>query len=318
MTPLEIRQLPNAGAEILGCDLAELTVGDANQLEAAFAAFGLLVFRDQVIAPEDLAGFASRWGTAVVPGEAGDDVSVVQRSASVGDEPGVWYGGNSFSEKPDLGMVVFVPQGSGSVPDEISFASLASAFDALSGPTCRALEGLRATHKSSDGSEFAHPLVIRHPVSGKSSIYTNPAYAMSVEGMAEGAGLQLLNELIDHCQRDEFVVTVDWEPGTVILWDNRALWHFDRSEPTDASNILRVRIEGTALKPAVRPDKSDPSLTQRAGATLAGGIITAAMTGIAEVIEPERARQDIEIVSEAPDREPLDDTLDFGGLPPLD
>ena len=79
-----------------------------------------------------------------------------------------------------------------------------------------------------------------------------------------------------------------------------------------------MEIAGTALTPAVPQDPADPSLVQRAGATLAGGIITAAMTGIAEVIEPERARPDVEIVAEAPDREPLDDGLDFGGLPPLE
>ena len=43
------------------------------------------------------------------------------------------------------------------------------------------------------------------------------------------------------------------------------------------------------------------------------------MTGIAEVIHPERVKQDIEIVSEAPDPDPEDGPeLDFGELPPLD
>ena len=135
--------------------------------------------------------------------------------------------------------------------------------------------------------------------------------------MGESAGIALLNELFEHGQRDECVVNVEWEPGTVILWDSRSMWRFDPLE-TDASLFVRTGIAGVELKAAVPADSADPSLVQRAGATLAGGIITAAMTGIAEVIEPERARPDVEIVSEAPEREPLDGGFDFGDLPPLD
>lgn len=306
MAPPDIRPFPNVGAEIFDCDLSRLTVGDGDQLEAAFAAFGLLVFRNQIVSADDLERFAERWGKTTL------DIS-----ASVGDHPGVWFGGDSYSPVPELGMMVHVPGGVDVMPDDLAFASLTDAFETLAGPTARALEGLTGIHRSPTGDEVSHPLVIRHPVSGKSSIYTNPMSAIGVDGLEEQAALQLLNELFDHCQSEEFVTKVDWQPGTVMLWDNRALWQFDHGGVL-RGEAQRVRIAGTKLTPAVRPDKSDPSLVQRAGATLAGGIITAAMSGIAEVLEPERLRQDIEIVSEAPDREPIDDGLDFGGLPPLD
>ena len=134
--------------------------------------------------------------------------------------------------------------------------------------------------------------------------------------MEERPGLALLNQLYEHCQLPEFTTTIDWELGMVVLWDNRSVWRFS-DEPQSSLTIHRVTIAGSPLRPWIDPEKKTPSLTERAGATLAGGILTAAMTGIAEVFDPERIKQDIEIVSEAPEREPLTD-LDFGGLPPLD
>lgn len=293
--------MEGAGAEVLGCDLASMSVGDADQIAAAFASFGLLVFREQLLDENDVVRAGQHFG----------DSSLGSGSALLGQ----WHAGNSGAQIPPLGTVTALRNRS-DCPD-VRFASTYRAFDTLSTTTQRALEGLHGEHSTPSGTTRRHPLVIRHPLSGRKTMYVNPSTTTNVEGMGEDAGIALLNELFEHGQRDEFVVSVPWEPGTVIVWDSRALWRFD-SIDADPSAFVTVDIAGSELKAAVPADTTDPSLVQRAGMTLAGGIITAAMTGIAEVIEPERARPDVEIVSEAPDREPLDDGFDFGDLPPLD
>lgn len=342
MTPLEVRQLDGLGAEILGADLASITVGDWNQIEAAFAAFGLLVFRDQLLTEQEHVDFARRWGAIELPrsGRHGVFAEVAvspEAEANKPAEQGLWHADQSYRASPPLGSVEAVhnlPAGGATT----MFASMYSSFDALSSGTQRALEALSAVHTlrlesrdrpslddctwfdsrdPADQAESAtHPIVIHHPVSGRKALFVNPTFTTRIEEIDEREGLGLLNQLYEHCQQPEFTTTVEWEPGTVAIWDNRAVWHFN---PTAAERpfMHRVTIAGTELKPAISPDKSDPSFAQKAGATLAGGILTAAMTGIAEVIDPERVKQDIEIVSEAPEREDLPD-LGFGELPPLD
>ena len=303
MTPLEIVALEPAGAEVFGADLSDQGVAESDQIAAAFAAFGLLVFRSQMLGEQELFAFASRFGSA----------SISQRTGV----PGQWHAGNTGQRQPILGTLSAL-RGQHDIPDT-RFASTDIAFGYLGSSTRRALEGLHGHHVvGNDRSDKTrHPLVIRHPLSGRKTLFVNPSSTIGVDGMGDAAGLALLNELFEHGQREECVSTISWEPGTVVLWDSRSFWRFEPSHSA-SDHLLTIEIQGVALSPAVPQDAADPSLVQRAGATLAGGIITAAMTGIAEVIEPERVRPDVEIVAEAPDREPLDDGFDFGDLPPLD
>ena len=343
MTSLEVRPFDGAGAEILGADITTLSVGEWHQLEAAFASFGLLVFRDQIITEHEHVEFARRWGTCLQPRAnihgVFPEIAVSPTRTVSTAERGVWHADQSYLPAPTMGSVEVVrgipPAGASTM-----FASTYSAFDTLSTGTQRALEVLTASHaKPTDAPESSgvstcswcsplasqggsasatHPIVIRHPISGRKTLFVNPTFTTSVTDMEDAAGLALLNQLYEHCQQPEFTVAVDWEPGTVMLWDDRAMLHFT-NPGVELPLTHRVTLAGTTLKPVVSQNKSDPSLTQRAGATLAGGILTAAMTGIAEVIHPERVKQDIEIVSEAPDSDPEDGPeLDFGELPPLD
>ena len=348
MTPLEIRPIEGAGAEVRYVDLTAMTVGDWNQIEAAFANYGLLIFRDQVLGETDHLDFARRWGEVNVnrfftPHPRFHEIALVVKEAADTQNIGSgWHADHSYDTEPALGSVLVARELPSRGGDTL-FASMYAAFDALSSGTQRALEALMATHSArrsfgsaaySDEASFdgrlgnaahadsmddvTHPVVIRHPISGRKALYVNPEFTTGIVGMEETEGLALLNQLYEHCQLPEFVGRCSWEPGSVALWDNRAMWHLAVNDYAGERRVMhRVTIEGCALEPAVRPDKPDPTLTQRAGRTLAGGLITAAMTGIAEVLEPERIRQDIEIVSEAPKREPLPN-LDFGNLPPLD
>lgn len=305
---MEIRPLPNAGAEVLGVDVTTLTVGDWNQIHAAFAAYGLLVFRDQILSVEDHAAFAARWGS---PENPDNYPAAGQADGELG--PGQWKSVASYLPQPPLGTVEVVRQ----IPANpvIRFASSYAAFDTLATTTQRALEALNAEHRHLNEST-THPIVIHHPVSGRKALYLNPTYTTSVIDMEEEAGLALLNQLYEHILLPDHIEAVEWEVGTAIVCDSRAMLSFARDFDDDG-RIDRTVISGGPLRPAIAPEKRDPSFAERAGATLAGGILTAAMTGIAEVIDPERKTHDIEIVSDAPDRQPITG-LAFGDLDPLD
>ena len=77
------------------------------------------------------------------------------------------------------------------------------------------------------------PLVRRHPVTAEESLYICEEKQMDyvdgpITGLAtgpDGEGARLLRELLRHATRKEFVYVHEWEPGDLLIGDNRNLLH---------------------------------------------------------------------------------------------
>jgi len=77
------------------------------------------------------------------------------------------------------------------------------------------------------------PIARFHPVTGKPALYLCESSQMDwvdgplvgLEPGPHGAGAKLLDEIMAHLTRPEFVYVHDWEAGDVLVWDNRCLVH---------------------------------------------------------------------------------------------
>ena len=77
------------------------------------------------------------------------------------------------------------------------------------------------------------PVVRRHPVTGKRSLYLCESGQMDfidgpfvgMEPGPNGAGEALLFELMTHVTWREFIYVHEWTKGDVLVWDNRCLIH---------------------------------------------------------------------------------------------
>ncbi|MBV9825979.1 MAG: TauD/TfdA family dioxygenase [Alphaproteobacteria bacterium] len=77
------------------------------------------------------------------------------------------------------------------------------------------------------------PLVRLHPVTGAPALYLCESSQMDwvdgpivgLEPGPHGDGAALLDELMTHLTRPEFVYAHEWERGDVLVWDNRCLVH---------------------------------------------------------------------------------------------
>ena len=77
------------------------------------------------------------------------------------------------------------------------------------------------------------PVVRRHPVTGKRALYLCEAGQMDwldgpFEGLApgpDGEGAELLYALMHHYTDDRFVYPHDWQPGDLVIYDNRCTVH---------------------------------------------------------------------------------------------
>lgn len=273
---------PAVGAEIGGVDLRELSELQLAELRRAFAEHGVIFLRDQELTPEQHLAFAERWGTINV-NRFFQHVDGYPRIAEVRKEPdqqrnigGAWHTDHSYDQIPALGSILYareVPTAGG----DTLFASMAAAFDALPSELKDKLLRLRAEHSSrhvfgarpdTDAEllddlkgrlgnpdlamqDAVHPVVIRHPLSGRPCLYVNGGFTLRFEGMTTEESQPLLDHLYEHARQPQFTCRFGWRVGSMAIWDNRATHHMALNDYEGQRRLMhRITIEGEALSPA--------------------------------------------------------------------
>jgi alpha-ketoglutarate-dependent taurine dioxygenase len=69
-----------------------------------------------------------------------------------------------------------------------------------------------------------HPLVRTHPETGRKALYLGN-HASHILDMPEAQGAALLDELLQHTTKPQFVYVHRWRKGDLVMWDNRCLLH---------------------------------------------------------------------------------------------
>lgn len=251
---------PHIGAVIGNVDLTrELSVEQIAEIKDAFTRFQVIFFRDQKISHEDQIRFASHFGplgqhvgknTISKP----TDNPLVRRfhydetSDRISGEN--WHSDQSCAAMPPLGSMLYLhtipPDGGG----DTMFASTYAAYDALSDRMKDYLVGLTATH---DGARVfgpgtpksSHPVIVRHPESGRRGIYVSWDFTSHIDGLPKAESDAILAFLYAHIGRSEWSCRFRWEPHSIAFWDNRcaqhkAIWDY---WPNVRSGF-RVQIEG--------------------------------------------------------------------------
>ncbi|AEW98740.1 TauD/TfdA dioxygenase family protein [Streptantibioticus cattleyicolor] len=243
---IEVETLtPVIGAEVTGIDLAEeLTEEQLGELRAAFLDHHVLVFRDQVITPEQhkrLAGHFGELRPVNPPPPEGDpyilEISTSPEAANVAGNG--WHADGTADAEPSLGSMLYITKtpepGSGG---DTLFANMHLAYAMLS-PAMRAmLDGMTAVHDGMvafQGYEVPagyvvpkneHPLVVRHPETGRKLLYVNKAYTARIPQLSADESRAVLDMLFDFIARRPVLnCRVRWRPNTLVFWDNRCVQH---------------------------------------------------------------------------------------------
>ena len=264
------------GAVISGIDLAGPLNDDAVvEIRAALNEHGVIFFRDQKLSPERHIAFAEHFGTINInrffkaaPGypQIAEVRKEPEQKTNIG---GGWHTDHSYDQIPALGSVLLareVPSRGG----DTLFASMALAYDALSPGLKTTLETLRAVHssrhvfgaKSQSAADRAgrlanaelatqdavHPVVIRHPETGRKTLYVNEGFTTHIEGWTAAESKPFLDMLYAHAQRPEFQYRFQWLDGSMAFWDNRATWHYAANDYQGERRLMhRITIDGCAL-----------------------------------------------------------------------
>jgi len=281
LTPLTIQPSNGGvGAFVEGVDLTQpLSNSLGKDLRQGLGEFGVLFFRDQNLSPEQHIGLAEQIGEIDVNRffKALEDYPTI---AEVRKEPeqeinigGGWHTDHSYDLEPALGSILVARE----LPDhggDTLFANMFAAYEALSDGLKKTLGGLKALHSTRHTfgkipktgeraeKEFAgrlgnqelatqdsvHPVVIRHPISGKKALYVNGGFTTNFEGWTIEESQPLLNYLYQHATQPEFTYRFEWQPGSIALWDNRATWHKAVNDYHGERRLMhRITIQGEAI-----------------------------------------------------------------------
>jgi len=164
-----------------------------------------------------------------------------------------WHTDQSYRRPPPDISLFFAVNPVARERGQTIFASGTLAYDALP-PALKArvdnLEGLHAQPGSGRGRGDAEagrtprpfaphersqrqPVARIHPVTGKKALYLCERSQMDwfdgpfvgMEPGPHGDGARLLDELMAHYTRPEFIYVHEWTQGDVLVWDNRCLVH---------------------------------------------------------------------------------------------
>ena len=263
------------GVEITGVQMAHLVGDDLESLKQAVFEKGVAVLRDQDLSPEQHIAFAKRWGGIDVnpffPTSSGwPEIAEVRKAETQRDNiGGGWHTDHSYDQIPAMGSILvarILPPSGG----DTLLSSMGAAYDSLSDGLKATLGTLRAVHSADHifqsggaysktdlademtGQELStravHPAVIRHPVTGRKMLYVNAGFTLHFEGWTREESLPLLQYLYKVGQREEFQCRVQWQPGSVAIWDNRATWHFAMNDYHGHARVLhRITLTGDPL-----------------------------------------------------------------------
>lgn len=95
-----------------------------------------------------------------------------------------------------------------------------------------------------------HPLVRRHPRTGRPCLYAVSGSSFGIEGMADDAAAALLDELKRHSTQARYCHTPAYRPGEVVIWDNCQILHAAPLADPDVPRTL-WRITVKEAKPTI-------------------------------------------------------------------
>ncbi len=243
---------PAVGGLVTGLNLAgPLSDAVVTRLRAAVAERHVLFFEGQTLDPAAQRTFASRFGKLhthpVYPHIDGvPEITLIETRPDDLPDNDNWHTDVTFIQTPPFGAVL-TPRTLPSSGGDTLWGSNVAAYEALSAPLRRVLDGLTAQHSFETGfprsrwgfgarkekwekAVAANPPVI-HPVvrtieDGRRGLFVNSGFTSRILELTEKESDALLAFLFAHLAKPEFTVRWRWKGGDVAFWDNRLSTHY--------------------------------------------------------------------------------------------
>lgn len=270
----------HVAAEIRGVDLAA-PMSDATfaRIHAAWMDHLVLRFRGQNLSKDQLLAFSERFGdldnapinTRGRPWIEGYPKLAVMSNVLVDGAPvgslgygeAVWHTDMSYQEVTPSAALLYAIEVT-ETGGETGFLNMYHAYETLPEDLRAAVEGRQIKHDAShnsagelrkgfspvtdprDAPGALHPVVVRHPVTGRKALYLGRRPNACVVGLPLEESESLLDRLWAHATQPQFAWFQKWKVGDLMLWDNRCAMHKRTAFDASARRyLLRTQVKGT-------------------------------------------------------------------------
>jgi taurine dioxygenase len=231
------------GAEVGGIDLARpVDPVTAKELNEGWLRHHVLFFRDQDIDVVQHKAFARSFGELHIHpvlqhrrDEGHPEIIVLESDAKRPFVADAWHSDVTFEKAPPKGSIlraVAVP----AVGGDTMWANMYLAYEGLSDKLQRFIDGLEAFHdpsyhqKSADKQgvpiqSSTHPVVRRHPETGRKALFVNSVFTRHIVGMKPAESAVLLALLCKQVESPDIQCRFRWRKNSLAMWDNRCTQH---------------------------------------------------------------------------------------------
>jgi taurine dioxygenase len=277
---LKLRKLSYPlGVEICDIDVAkDITEGSFGEIYRAFLDNGILLFRNQDITREQHIELSRRFGELdrhdSLPRDRRQDhpelLMVTNEPKSDGSPSDTkytgrqWHSDMSFTTEPSLGSLLksyAVPE----VGGDTLFANMYLAYESLSAGMKKLIADLHGIHLSGTrklandntgidrmqeqkklNPPVAQPVVRVHPETGRKALYIGEK-VKRFDGMTDEESRPLIDYLVRHATKPEFVYRHQWRKNDILVWDNRCTMHqaLGDFDETQLRHMERTTVLGT-------------------------------------------------------------------------
>jgi taurine dioxygenase len=268
----------------LGVEVCDVDVGKSmsersfGEIYRAFLDNGILLFRNQDITREQHIEFSRRFGELdrheSLPRDRRKDhpeLLMVTNEPKPDGSPSdtkytgrQWHSDMSFTTEPSLGSLLksyTVPE----VGGDTLFANMYMAYDTLSDGMKKLIANLHGIHMSGTrklandntgvdrmheqkklNPPVAQPVVRVHPETGKKALYIGEK-VKRFDGMTDEESRSLIDYLVRHATKPEFVYRHMWRKNDILVWDNRCTMHqaLGDFDETQLRHMERTTVLGT-------------------------------------------------------------------------
>ena len=111
--------------------------------------------------------------------------------------------------------------------------------------------GIDPAHGGISRIHHPHPVIIKHPLSGRSALYVNGDFTVKFENWTQKESQPLLDYLYTHACQNEFTCRFHWQQGSMAIWDNRATHHCALNDYHGERRLMhRITIDGAGMQAA--------------------------------------------------------------------
>ena len=269
MTRLTIEPItPAVGAVGSGIDLRQsLESETATNLREAILMHGVVFFRDQDLTRAQTAALMCTFGDLATDPFSVAALSPPTEQNTVHDMPtyaqrratAIWHMDSTLAPAPAAFLslrALQLPESGG----DTCWGSMYAAYEALSEPVKRLIDGLEAEHSAyktlpllggsntgylQEEMRNVHPVVRVHPETGRKALFVNELWTESIVGLSKHESESLLRMLWEHSRSEEFTMRWKWRVNDIAIWDNMAFQHYAVQDYRGNRVLQKSYVAGT-------------------------------------------------------------------------